>query len=84
MNQDEDSGQVRELYANLFRIGFNAAEFLLDAGRHFEDTDDRYYHRIITGPLHARELSRLLDESLRNYEETFGPIVDNTGDHPAE
>lgn len=83
MDQD-DSGPVRELYANLFRIGFNAAEFLLDAGRHFEDTDDRYYQRIITGPLHARELSRLLAESLRKYEEKFGPIVEKPEEYSGE
>jgi hypothetical protein len=75
MDQDGERGPVRELYANLFRVGFNAAEFLLDIGRHFEDSEERYSQRIIMGPVHASELSRLLDESVRQYEEKFGPIA---------
>jgi Protein of unknown function (DUF3467) len=75
MDQD-DVGHSREIYSNHFRIGFNAAEFLLDFGRNFEG-DERFYERIITAPLYAKELSRLLKESVRSYEERYGTI---TGD----
>ena len=72
----EDAGETRELYSNHFRIGFNVAEFLVDFGRNF-DGDERFYQRIITAPVHARELSRLLGEALQSYESKFGLI---TGD----
>jgi hypothetical protein len=72
MDQD-DAGDSRELYSNHFRVGFNAAEFLLDFGRDFEG-DERFYQRIITAPMHAKELSRLLKNSVRSYEEKFGLI----------
>jgi hypothetical protein len=76
MEQDDGSGEGRELYANYFRVGYNSAEFLLDFGRHFEGGKERIYQRIITGPLHARELSKLLAESLQSYEAKFGTIRD--------
>jgi hypothetical protein len=72
MDQD-DAGESRELYSNHFRIGFNVAEFVLDFGRNF-DGDEHFYQRIITAPMHAKELSRLLGESVRSYEEKFGVI----------
>jgi hypothetical protein len=70
----EDARETRELYSNHFRIGFNVAEFVVDFGRNF-DGEERYYQRIITAPIHAKELSRLLQESLRSYEEKFGFIA---------
>jgi uncharacterized protein DUF3467 len=73
MDQD-DAGESRESYSNHFRIGFNVAEFVLDFGRIF-DGDERFHQRIITAPLHAKELSRLLGESVRSYEEKFGFIA---------
>jgi hypothetical protein len=72
MEQDEAENS-REIYSNHFRVGFNAAEFLLDFGREF-DGDERFYQRIITAPTHAKELSRLLKDSVRSYEEKFGLI----------
>jgi hypothetical protein len=70
----DDAGNTRELYSNHFRIGFNVAEFLLDFGRNF-DGDERFYQRVITAPIHAKELSRLLHESVRSYEQKFGLIA---------
>jgi hypothetical protein len=70
----DDAGQTPELYSNHFRVGFNVAEFVLDFGRNF-DGDDRFYQRVITAPVHAKELSRLLHESVRSYEERFGLIA---------
>jgi len=67
-------GESREFYANYFRVGFNSAEFLLDFGRHFEGSEDRFYMRIIAAPLHAKELSALLLQTLRSYEDKFGAI----------
>jgi len=69
----QNAGETRELYSNHFRIGFNATEFVVDFGRNF-DGEEHFYQRIITGPIHAKALSRLLRESLRSYEEKFGFI----------
>jgi hypothetical protein len=74
MNSDAGNEESRELYANYFRVGFNSAEFLLDFGRHFEGGPDYFIQRIITAPLHAKELLALLAQSLCSYEERFGKI----------
>lgn len=76
MDSDDEIGHPRELYSNYFRIGFNAAEFLLDFGRRFEDTEARLLERVIVGPAHAKELSRLLESSVQKYEAKFGPIAE--------
>lgn len=78
MTADTDRNEDRELYANYFQIGHNAAEFLVDFGRHFEDTERRFYQRIIMSPAHARILLRLLETSIRQYEAKFGPIPEET------
>ena len=77
MECDREGNEVRELYANYFQIGYNSAEFLLDFGRHFENSEQRIHQRIIMTPLHARILSRLLADSISRYENKFGPIPDD-------
>jgi hypothetical protein len=77
MEFDQEDDGARELYSNFFKVGFNAAEFLLDFGRQFEGAEERFYIRIITGPIHAKALSRLLEISVRGYEQKFGPIADD-------
>jgi hypothetical protein len=79
MEREYDDSCARELYSNYFKVGFNAAEFLIDFGHHFEGSEERFYQRIITGPMHAKALSRLLDHSVRSYEEKFGPIAEHAG-----
>jgi len=68
---------ARELYSNFFKVGFNAAEFLVDFGRQFEGAQEHIYQRIITSPVHAKALSRLLEKSVRGYEEKFGLIAED-------
>ena len=72
MSADQDDISSRAQYSNLFRIGFNATEFLFDFGRQFEGTEERFYQRIITSPGHAKALSRLLSDSVSSYEEKYG------------
>lgn len=74
MAHDFREDELRELYANYFRIGFNAAEFLIDFGRHFDRAEERLYQRIITNPSSAKTLSRLLREAIDGYEAKFGTI----------
>ena len=65
-------------YANLFHIGFNAFEFVLDFGQHFgAGRADRIHTRIVTTPWYARRLLETLEESLRDYERTHGVISES-------
>ena len=63
-------------YANYFQIGHNAFEFLLDFGQLYSDGRQEQIHsRIVTGPSYAKEFLELLEESVEQYEQTFGPII---------
>jgi Protein of unknown function (DUF3467) len=80
MESDGEGNGVRELYANYFQIGYSSAEFLLDFGRHFENSEQKIHQRIIMTPMHAKILSRLLAESILHYETKFGPIPEDVHD----
>ena len=75
---NDDPGQVlpREgRYANSFQVGHNAFEFLLDFGQVSPESEEvRFHSRIIIGPVFAKVLAKLLQDSLERYEQTFGPI----------
>ena len=73
-----DNGDLRETYANFFKVGYNSAEFLLDFGRRFEGEEaaGRIYQRVVTTPAHAKVLSRLLRKSVSEYEKRFGKIAE--------
>jgi hypothetical protein len=67
-------------YSNYFEAGHNAIEFLIDFGQCYESEKRETLHtRIVTSPVYARRLVHVLEESLRNYEQTFGPITDDVG-----
>ena len=62
-------------YANYFEIGHNAFEFVLDFGQKYSDgLKEKIHTRIITSPSYAKELFRVLEKSLAQYEKTFGLI----------
>ena len=62
-------------YANLFHVGHNAAEFLIDFGQYFAASHGELMHtRIITHPSYAKALLTVLAESVAAYERTFGQI----------
>ena len=50
LSEPEDLEEIRELYANHFRIAFNVADFVVDFGRNF-DGEAFFYQRIITAPI---------------------------------
>lgn len=71
---DPAQGGIEGKYANYFRVGHNAVEFLLDFGQMYSDgTPERFHTRIITSPSYAKELLKVLSESMEQYEATFGP-----------
>ncbi len=62
-------------YANYFEVGYNAFEVLIDFGQLYVDGANKQVHtRVVTSPPYAKELLRLLGETIRQYEEGFGPI----------
>ena len=70
-------------YANYFKVGHNAFEFLIDFGQCYpEGTDPRLHTRVITSPAYAKALSETIHESLVRYEQAFGPIpgIDDDAD----
>jgi hypothetical protein len=79
MNQESedqsDSSSLEGRYANYFKVGHNAFEFLLDFGQYYRETQRaQLYVRIITAPVYAKALMKTLGESIEQYEQTFGTI----------
>lgn len=63
------SGKEKGRYANFFQIGHNAFEFLIEFGQQ----DAGIHTRIYVSPHHARMLSELLEDTLREHEAFLGP-----------
>jgi Protein of unknown function (DUF3467) len=71
----QDSGQPNGQYANYFKVGHNAFEFLFDFGQiHTEGRPAPLHTRIITTPVYAKSLLGLLQESIDQHEQIFGAI----------
>jgi hypothetical protein len=69
------SVKLEAKYANYFEVGYNAFEVLIDFGQLYVDGSNRQVHtRVITSPPYAKELLRLLAETIKQYEQRFGPI----------
>lgn len=78
-DKDEDSREKRKLvgkYANHFEIGHNAFEFVIDFGQYFSGNKEaELCARIITSPFYANNLLTTLQQSIKKYEEIYGPII---------
>lgn len=81
-SDDENDGAdyiLKGHYANHFRIGHNAFEFIIDFGQFYEGNKRaQFSFRAITSPAYALELRNMLSDSLHEYEESFGRVVDLT------
>jgi len=60
-------------YANFFRIGFNAYEFVLDFGQQYEPAAERIHTRIVTTPALARNLCETIEQTLQDYDRQREP-----------
>jgi len=79
MSQENESppttGELEGRYANYFKVGHNAFEFLLDFGQFYAESQRAHFHtRIVTNPIYARALFETLQEGINQYEQTFGAI----------
>ncbi len=63
-------------YANYFKVGHNAYEFVIDFGQYNAETDQAELStRIIANPAYAKELLRLLSDSMKQYEKIHGKVT---------
>ena len=71
----EDTRTAEAHYANCFKIGHNAFEFIIDCGQTAgESTAVRLTARILTNPRSAKNLYQTLQNALEEYERSFGMI----------
>lgn len=62
-------------YANYFKVGHNAFEFVLDYGQFFPENGKVAFHtRIVTGPAYAKALLKTLQEAIDEFETAYGAI----------
>jgi hypothetical protein len=77
-NVDEAlTDSLRGHYANCFQVGHNAFEFLIDFGQLSADAQRSSFHsRVIVTPASAKMLTQLLEQSIKQFEASFGQIQD--------
>jgi hypothetical protein len=62
-------------YANFFKVGHNAFEFVIEFGQYYPENDQaELYTRIVTSPMYAKTLLQILSEAIDKYEADFGAI----------
>ena len=70
-----DNKKIYGQYANYFKIGHNAFEFLLDFGQlYLENKTAQFHTRIIINPIYIKPLLETIRESVEHYERKFGAI----------
>jgi len=78
---DSSSGDALEgRYANYFKVGHNAYEFIIDFGQYYSENDRaELYSRIITSPVYAKAFLKTLKKSIETFEKSFGSILEDKG-----
>jgi len=75
---DEDPQEISRItghYANYYKVGHNAFEFVLDFGQYYPDNGEAQFHtRIISNPVYTKALLQILGKSIEQYEQIFGVI----------
>jgi hypothetical protein len=70
-----DESVVNGTYVNFANIIHNPAEFVIDFGRIVPGrTDVRVLTRVLTSPVHAKQLLLALGQNIALFEKNFGPI----------
>jgi hypothetical protein len=70
-----DDSVANGVYVNFANIIHNPAEFVLDFGRVVPGRPDvRVLSRVLTSPVHAKQLLNALSQNVALYEKTFGTI----------
>jgi hypothetical protein len=67
----------KSLYANYFEVGHTAFEFVLDFGQAYTGKASSTCHtRIVTSPVYAHALLRMLQDAIKQYDARFGQSDD--------
>ena len=67
--------QPKGRYANYFKVGYNAFEFVFDFGQSHPESDEAQFNtRIVTSPSCAKALLETMRDSINQYERSFGSI----------
>jgi hypothetical protein len=70
-----ESQKFEGRYANYFKIGYNAFEFVIDFGQSYSENDQtELCARIVTGPVYAKTLLSILQSAIDCYEQNYGVI----------
>ncbi|MEO6323185.1 MAG: DUF3467 domain-containing protein [Thermoanaerobaculia bacterium] len=70
-----DEAVANGVYVNFANIIHNPAEFVIDFGRIVPGRNDvRVLSRILTSPVHAKQLLNALAQNVALYEKTYGLI----------
>lgn len=70
-----DETVANGVYVNFANIIHNPAEFVFDFGRIVPGRPDvRVLSRVLTTPIHAKQLLNALAQNIAIYEKNFGPI----------
>ena len=70
---DEKVGEG--VYVNFFMIANNPSEYIIDCGRIVPGLQSANIHsRIITTPQHAKQLLKILQQNIEQYEKQYGEI----------
>jgi hypothetical protein len=74
-DEPQSGSELEGQYANYFRVGYNAVEFVLDFGQFYLDENrPRLHTRIVTSPVYAKALGETIRDSLSDYERAHGAI----------
>ena len=72
---DKKGRKLEGRYANYFKVGHNAFEFVLDFGQFYQGSEKaELCTRIVTSPVYANAFLETHRESIDRYELTFGAI----------
>jgi hypothetical protein len=74
-NRASAGAKIHGRYANCFKVGHNAFEFVFDFGQSQGESGEVSIHtRIMTAPGYAKTFMNTLSESIARYEREFGTI----------
>ena len=81
----QETFQPEGKYANYFKVGHNALEFVIDFGQFYADKEQaRAFTRLILNPVLAKNFLEVLQMSVSQYEESFGHITEHYGSEPTK
>jgi Protein of unknown function (DUF3467) len=74
MEDELDRRDFDRLYANYLEVGHNAFEFYLDFGNRRPENSISFHSGIVTSPGYAVAFLEVLEEAVRKYRASYGPI----------